>query len=70
MNVAAFLSIHMLGTFPLDYVPPTMKNLFTSVELIRFFILESEIAYGLAEYFSGLKYTKIPLAFDYSFMLF
>lgn len=52
MYEAAFLSIKIEGTFPLDSVPPTIKNFLTSVEAAtRFLILWSVIGYGFAAYF-------------------
>jgi hypothetical protein len=40
MKEAAFLSMAMLGTFPLPSVPPMMKNFLMSEETAtRFFIL-------------------------------
>ena len=71
INDAAFLSIEILGTFPLASVPPMMKNFLMSDDTAtRFLILFSEIASGLAAYFSGLKQTKIALRLFSPYMAF
>jgi hypothetical protein len=59
------------GIFPFDSVPPMMKNFLISEEAeTRFLILFYEMGTGLAEYFSGLKYTRMAFGLLSRYMAF